>query len=334
MGNVLWHEGFEIASHADALGKIYQEVAVGAVTDPRINGDRSMTIDTLLSPSLGVEQNLYMGFGTYGNPGTGSRRVNWFDGTDKQVYLEIAREDPGDDFWTIKVYNGDDVLLGTAATTLAANTWYFIEWHVYFHDTAGTVSVRINESVDSNFPVGSKDTAPSGNNQADQFKFGANFNLRVDDLYVTDDGFLGDMNITGYFPNGVGDTQDFDTTGSPHHEQVDDPATVYNENDYVESDNNTDVEMFHFQNLSGVTGAIEAISITPFAGLDAAGQRKFKTKHEGVGPAEQDLTGNKQTVNGTAVVGFREIVNKNPDTTNDWLLAELDASQFGIELTD
>jgi len=333
MADVIWLEGFELDADNDGLEAKYQEVNVSSTHGPRVLGNQSVTISKLLSHSLGTSQNMYMGFGFYGNPGSGTRKVQWFDGASKQVYLSIYRDDPSDTFWTMAVYNGDDTLLGTAATTLAANTWYYLEWHVYFHGSAGTVSLRINESVDSNFPLSSKNTAPSGNNQADQFKFGDSYNVRVDDIYVTTDAFLGDQNVTAYFPNGD-DTSDFSSTGGNNYTEVDDAADSYSESTYVYSSTLNHVDLYEHQNTSGITGAIEAIMAVTYAGLNEAGQRKFKVRHEdSVVESENDLTGTEHTVSGTATFAYTDIATENPDTSNPWTTGDIDDIRLGPKIT-
>lgn len=119
----------------------------------------------------------------------------------------------------------------TTSSVISVDTWYFIEWKMFYDDTVGTYEVKLDEvslmSDTGNTGSGPwtsiRFTGPSPVDPTDAFAF--------DDIYIDDDDYHGDCEIKLVLP-----TSDATVTGrpTPAYEQVSD----FSDDKYVLNGNN------------------------------------------------------------------------------------------------
>lgn len=148
-----------------------------------------------------------------GNPWT---MCSFLDGGVAQVSLVMDATSGA-----LKIYRGtkSGTLLATSSANLAAVTSYYIELKVTFNGSTGSYTLKeTHGGATTTLATGSSaNTAPSGNNRANQFSIGetggagtAAMTWDFDDMYCCDgtgsiaNDFLGDVTVGHYLPNGAG----------------------------------------------------------------------------------------------------------------------------------
>jgi hypothetical protein len=330
-----WIEGFEIGRMRTELEDKYDVYYGPANTGytGRLAGNAGYPT-YLTTPSLGSTSTWIVGFGF---KRTSSATHQYFDiylGASRQLTIKFHSNGIGTDY-NIKVLRGATEL-ATGSTSLAFNTWYYIEFKVVIDPSAGAFEVRVNEAQDS-YDTG-VNTAESGSANADVFHLRNPWNAYIDDWYIcnnsgaTCNDFLGDCQIEGIFPNGAGDRTEWDPSAGSNYACVDDPQSAYNTGDYVYDDTAGQGDLYEFGDPGAISGEIKGIAIINFAALSAAGSRVVRNiyKTDG-GGTEYDLSGNF-AVASTDPAGFVMIQEQNPDTSDAWTESELQNGQFGVEV--
>lgn len=152
---------------------------------------------------------------------------------------------------TLRAYRGDKTtLLGESdPDIIAVNIWYFLEFKVYCHDSAGTIEVRLNGDSDNPIlDLTSLDTKAQSTSDLQGFYCRTHRDdgtIYYDDLYVLDTGgsapqndFLGDIKVVPQRVDGAGSNTDFTPSAGSNYENVDetpssDEDTTYNEGSSV-----------------------------------------------------------------------------------------------------
>ena len=233
---------------------------------------------------------------------------------------------------------GTGTILGTGTTALSSSVWYYLEFKVKVHDSAGTVECRVNDNVE--FALTGIDTKNGGTGVIDQIVlagqggFGSG-DWTVDDLYICDDDasasgcddFLGDVRVEALFANGAGATTDLAPSAGSNYQCVDD-ATPDDDSTYVESDVVGDKDTYTFTDLSAATATVFGIQIVPLAKKTDAGARKFKTVTR---LSSTEVDGTEQTL-GTSYDYFPEVQEEKPGG-GAWTVTDVNAAQFGEKVT-
>jgi hypothetical protein len=245
---------------------------------------------------------------------------------------------------TLSLRNGNGTTLATSTNALAANTWYYIEQKVTIADS-GTYEVRVNGSSTGWIPSASGDTRNGARASANQIKLlghTAAVDRDFDDFYLLDgqDGtasqgaanndFWGDVTVETLMPDGNGAHSEW--TGSDA-DQVDNYALVdespaNGDTDYVKSSTVGQVDTYSFGDLSTLNDVL-AVQVNLQARKDDAGDRSLRLKCR-VGGADHD--GDSQALS-TSYQFLRQVWGKNPATGALWQPSEVNAAEFGVEVT-
>jgi len=250
------------------------------------------------------------------------------------VYLEIDGSTHG-----LNVRRGwpAGTLLATSVNEnlyTTAGIWYFFEFYVYLHDTAGRVVVKWNGATEIDY---TGDTN-NGGSYINHFYFelpdtgGACW---YDDMIVGDgSGTMntvppGDARVEYLAPNGVGVKTEFAPSAGSNWSNVDETGTPI-DTDYNHSSNVGAMDLFTMADLSG-TGVIHAVQPVIRARKDDAGLRSVKPvfyKALGAGDTPRIYAGTAQSV-GDSFSYAGQIIETSPDTGVAWGADEIQALQFG-----
>lgn len=232
---------------------------------------------------------------------------------------------------------GDSPLLATAETPVNAGVWYYLEIKVVFHDSAGSVELKINNTTYAS--ATGIDTVASANAYANSFSFNnASFYPATlyDDLYVCDglgavnNNFLGDHRVECLFPSGAGAHAEWTPSAGSNYQNVDDATpdddTTYN------SQNDADLpetDTFAMTNLVSTTGTIAGVQSLLYVRKDDAGDvtvnpvfRISTTDYNGAGTNVPDT-----------YLYRSEIFEKSPATDAAWAIAEINGLESGYKRT-
>ena len=236
-----------------------------------------------------------------------------------------------------------DVLRGTTVIgsfNLPWYIWHRIEVKLIVHNSAGEITVRLNEQ--QVFSATGIDTQFSTNAWTDNVRFREKANgnhgatLRFDDVTVVDDSgpapqntWLGDLRIETLIPDADGSSSDFTPLASTNVSQVDEVPGADGDTSYVSSATATDQDLFDITALQGTQNTIYALKVTANANKQDANGRQIQLL-----ALENITTGNgasQQLTNGT-YLNFHEFFPLNPDTSSAWSTAEIAATEIGMEL--
>jgi hypothetical protein len=188
--------------------------------------------------------------------------------------------------------SGSGDVIAYANVNILARVWYFIEVKVLFHDSAGTVVIRVNEeevisetaqntagAASSYFYPAMIQFGESGGSAA-----GTDGKCWVDDIYVADDvgsditDFVGDVRLLVLDPTADGTTEDFTPLGGgDNYIEVVRDADAASDPDaeYVESNTANHVDTYVYGNLPSTPAAIPAVSVKSYVKKSDAGSRTF-----------------------------------------------------------
>lgn len=159
--------------------------------------------------------------------------------------------------------------LETSTATFRRNVWHYLEFKLTVHQTTGSASVKLDGSTVINFSGG--DTQSTDYTRIDGFRVGFNrsgaFNNRLvqlDDLYVTDGDFLGDIKVEARRPTVDGFNQDWTpSAGALNYDMVDDLTP--DESSTYNSGGVGDIDTFVTQDLVTTSGTVHGIQVCNYA---------------------------------------------------------------------
>lgn len=237
---------------------------------------------------------------------------------------------------TIRVYRNSvtsGTLLATSTNALPILTWNYIEVKLTVADSGGNWEVRVNESTWINFTGDTKQSAALSTVARIQV-WGRGSDCAIDDLYVCDstgsnnNTFLGDVRVDTVRPIGAGNYSEFSRQGSASNWDNLDDTTLDSDSTYNYSNTVGQRDTLDCGNLPAITGGIFGVQVNMAARKDDAGGRTFRSLTRVSGT---DYEGDSQNV-GTDYRYFRQIIEKNPNTTAAWTESEINAAEFGYKL--
>jgi hypothetical protein len=230
------------------------------------------------------------------------------------------------------IKHGNGTLLATGPTIVtSSNTTNYFELKVVIHDSAGSVELRQNEVVVAS--ATSIDTKNGGTGAANQVKIrmgdnntgGASF--YIDDLYVDDSTYNGDIRAEVIIPNGNGNYSDFvgsDADQTDNYLLVDE-IPHNSDTDYVESNTPDDVDTYTMGDLVTTAGNVIAVITHVVAKKDNAGSRSVIPVIR-IGSTDYDGSSNSVS---TDYINYSEVLLQSPATTNDWTISEINGMEYG-----
>ena len=224
------------------------------------------------------------------------------------------------------------VLSYYSVRTLKLNTWYYIEFKVYIHNSAGTIDLNINGVSDRSET--SQDTLVSDATLS-QVRFHLNHtaDMIMDDIYVADgtagvNSFIGPSKVETIRPD-ADDTVAWDmSTGGDRYALVN--TQDVNEVTYVEGDTITESDLYTYANLSTITGDVFGVQLNTGGKLTTAGTRQLNDR----------LLSNATNSNGSTVLASTtgelvyRVIEQDPDTAANWAIAGVNAVKAGVVVGD
>jgi len=245
---------------------------------------------------------------------------------------------------TISVCRGlqNGTVLGTSTATFTSGSYFYIEWKVTIHASAGTVDVRLNGvSILSLTSQNTRNTANTSWNAAvlgwlelvTDSCSANNTNTDFDDLYVCDGSgaapwntFLGDVRVDVRNPTAAGATTGWTPSTGSNWQNVDDAApdddTTYNSTSTINA-----VDTFVVQDapVSGaaIFGVQHCLSLKK---MDAG----TCTVAPVVRHSSTDYAGSAISPSTSYAYGL--VINQtNPGTAAQWTESDFNAAEFGYK---
>lgn len=261
--------------------------------------------------------------------------LSFLDGATEQLGLRY--EDDNVAVSRIQVVRGDGTVLATSTNKISSGVWYFIELKVTFHNSSGSFELRVNGVTECS--GSGVDTCNTANNYADRFRvrgsksFG-NYYQGWDDLYVCDDAgsrlndFLGEISILTSVPNAAGTTTQFTPSAGSNYQNVDDSGDIDDDTTYNKSQTVGHIDLYNFPDWA-TDRTILAVQAVTTLRKDDTGIRRVKplcrsggTNYQG---SEINLT--------TTYLMYVNLLAEDPNTSLQWLVANLNSAEFGLEVT-
>jgi len=339
---LLWIEGFE--GFGTTIGNAPSPTGIIGRKYPVINRESEMKIQNgrngfclaiyyaigaesyIQSPDLTTDNTLVFGAAIkiLSTPSVlPSKLMMFYDGTSLAVNIRVNTNG------TLSVYL-DNVLLGTSALALSSNTWYYLELKVLTHASAGTVDLVIN--TDNWLSLSGIDTQIGSHAYATAFRLGSsNVTTLYDDLYLLDSSgsinndFLGIRKVSAIRPNAAGDSTQWIPDSGTNYDRINE-MELDEDTSYVETGTTTNKDLYNYDPAINMTSIDGIQIITEVKATSGSMELQNITK--------SGSTENAQscgTIISTDYVTCSSISEVNPDTSNPYTPAEIDAAQFGIK---
>lgn len=328
-----WIEGFEtfdttLTNNIDAyLNFKYANAISCTLRAGRIGGYSMRCQNVLQWQSFAPLSTWIIGFGYKKDNSFTEGVVAFMDGGTNQ--FDIRVDGSGLLYAT---QNGNFIAGSNGTTTLLNGVWYYIEVKGTINTTTGSVEVMVNGVQDIN--VTNVNTQTTGNAASNNFRF---FPLssycEYDDVYICDttgavnNDFLGDNRVEAIMPTGAGANTDWTPLTPPNFSEVNE-IPPDGDTSYVSSNTPGNVDTYAFGNLTGITTGIKGLQVNILNRKDDAGSREIAPVVRSGGT---DYTGNTFAVldnYSTAV----QVYEEDPDTSAAWLVAGVNAAEFGQEV--
>lgn len=234
----------------------------------------------------------------------------------------------------LAAYSGDDSysLLGYASNPLLPNTWYYIEYKVYCHATAGTVDVQLNGV--NILSMTNKNTLRAGGT-CTEIRLrgipGASTVARgpVDDWYIANGvtNFLGPVKIETIRPDADTSIAWSGSTGPTHYNLVNE--TPDDPNTYVYSGATGVEDYYSVSNLVGISGSIKGAQLGATANLAANGSQTLYLECDSNGSIANSAG---TTLTTTTLVTSNYILETDPATSAAWLVSAINGLKTGLKV--
>lgn len=314
--------------------------------------------------SLGAPQTAWGRNGTYGWWGWDGGRRAWKDIAPKQTLIagiaaQLKNPTQADDVPLLSFMDGGSaqvdlrynssgalrVVRGNGAAVLNSYTvpgghsatWKYVEFKATIHGSTGSYEVRLNgATVMSGTGVVTQHT---GNAYANRFHVGTydnNYYDRYhDDIYLCDDqgthnnDFLGDVQIRAYYPNGNGNSSQWDGSDGNQTDNyaLVDEAQPNDDTDYVSAGDAGEKDTYTFGNMSETNGSILGVLVQPYA-KEAVAEGTEIVAVARLSGTEQDSDPMAMTI---AYAHYQGIFEEKPGG-GQWTITDLNNAEFGVKI--
>lgn len=227
--------------------------------------------------------------------------------------------------------------LGTGPTVLSYDFSYYVEFKGVIHDTAGSVTLRLN-GVDELVLTGI-DTRNAGTGLLDIVTICGvpNSAWFLDDLYLLDqlgpppcNDFLGDVRVDARLPNGAGVTSGWTPNSAvANFTTVDDPISN-DDIDYVAATVSGLTDVYNVQNVAVPSATVFGVQVVMHVKKNDAGVCVVAPviRHGGQNYPGAPINPGTQYAYGVQTFGLNPGIN--PGTGGLWTEADFNAAEFGI----
>lgn len=242
------------------------------------------------------------------------------------------------------VVSRDGTTLGTGASTLITNLWYYLEYKVTFHNSTGIAVLKLDGNTELNLT--GQDTQMSANAYANQIQLGRHDGGFTDSAQFADfvcldttnsgisgapnNDFLGDIRVEAIYPNGNGNSSQFvgsDGNSTDNYLLVDENPEN-GDTDYVESNTVGNKDTYNYGSVTPTNGLVFGIQVNSYSRKTDAGTRKFKHV---VRSATVEQDGPEHTLL-TSYRYFSDIREGDP-SGNQWTITNVNAMEVGPKVT-
>ncbi len=284
----------------------------------------------------------------------------------EQCRLEIVNADittkPGGLYYKLRVMRGATELARSVESfpgNIQANRRTYFEFKVTVRDgTDGSFEARYFTFKGGPTPIAvTWDAANTGINTADQASDGAdiieiahttgdaNDRVAFTDFYACDNtgaknnDYLGKLYMEAIKPQGNGNELDWVLAGSAAsiEDALNESATtqsVAEDDKRITSDVVGDISLVTMTNLSSVFGQtpIVGIQVRVFGKMETTGTRDVQFMYRKTTGTPAQVGGEILTLSTTSIVGAAETLEDDPNTATDWVLADINGIELGVEL--
>lgn len=232
----------------------------------------------------------------------------------------------------LAVYRGSEsgTLLGTGTTVINNSGFYSIQAKVVFHGSTGAVTVKVNNVAE--ITLTGQNTIATANAYATKVRF---FNTQgstgvywIDDCYIDDADFLGDLKIVSKVPDGAGTHTDFTPSAGANWQNVDDGASYDSDSTYNASSTNGHIDSYAITAL-GLTGNIVGVNQIAFLRKDDAGARLAALFLKS---GATDSVGSDINLS-SGYAAYSRLLAQDPNGPIGWTVTNLNASEPGVKVT-
>ncbi len=255
----------------------------------------------------------------------------FLDGASAQMEIYITADNK------LRVARATNIL-ATGASILSVGVWYYVEFKIRIDNAPnGTYELRINGATEVS---GTDDTQATANASADRFRFRpstGNHALAIDDIYVLDgtgsapnNTFLGDCRIECIFPNGNGNSSQFDGSdgNSTDNYLLVDETSPDDDTTYVESADVGDKDTYAYENLATTSGAVYGLQMLPWSKKSAAGSRQI------VSVARLSATETDSLAKGLSdTYQYQPDIRETKPGGGAWTISDVNSAEFGVKVS-
>jgi len=220
---------------------------------------------------------------------------------------------------------------------ITQGTWYYVEWRYKMADSGGRHQIIVN-GTDEIVDYTGDTKYSTANSMVGIYVYNQAYSAcKVDDMYVimndavglTD--FLGDCRVDTIFPNGDGNYSQLTPSVGDNYECVDeDPIETA---DYVEGDTDGEKDTYTYENVNVDIDDSNIYGVS----VQSVGQRTLSVGNidlrNMVRSGGSDYYGSQDWPCGENFLGYKQSIwEDDPDDSNPWTQAKINACEFGVEL--
>lgn len=272
--------------------------------------------------------------------------------------LAFNETKPGGVYWRLQVRRGSTVL-ATSTKIFEFSTWYYIEVKATIHPSTGSFEMRwwgvhsTSATVDTfnGATLTGINTASQGTAGADRLRIllssapltGGSDEVMMDDLYVLDstggsmNNYLGKQIIEAMIPNANGNSIQWDLAGGAASvadawgEPGDTQGTAEDDK-RLTSDTLNEIELADYAPLANIRlVGVRGILLHTNHKMDTSGNRNLHPRLRKTTGTPAEVSGTTINVSSTNYTGSSELFALDPNTAAAWVIADLNAYQFGMQ---
>ena len=228
----------------------------------------------------------------------------------------------------LQVHTGQSVgLLETGTYYFSQNSTYHLEVRYVPNDTTGVFQVKVNDILDIDF---TGDTT-SGAAEVDNIWIGSILNLGsqlyIDDVVIDDDNWIGPSRIYPLLPTGAGDSTLWTPSAGANWETVDEVPP--SDADYVDTDGIGNIDLYAASDLPLEATIVKSVQVSSRMYKEVASTPQnaaLAVRTGGTTYFSPDVA-----VPDTVGINVKNLWELNPDTSNPWEIAEVNALEIGYK---
>ena len=239
---------------------------------------------------------------------------------------------------TIAIRQGSEsgtVLVTSEEDKWSAGTWHYLEGKMSATNSSD-YEIRIDgETIMSGSGVDLQSQASPGVDRVQlRGGWGDTYSCSYDDLYICDDqgsknnDFLGEVIVRTLLPTGAGTYTQWTPSAGSNYENVDeedpDDDTTYNSTGVEDNQ-----DSFAVTDLPDSQVAVHGVRTRVYARKEGAGYRALKN-YVVVNSSKYDEAKNTLSLSYNILDG--SVLEDNPDDSQDWEVADIDAMEVGVQL--